>query len=307
MAVSNSLMLTMSGLITTNLYRPLRPGESERHYIAFGRLAGVLFLAGSAFIATQFDALFDILKLNWEYFTVFSAAFWLGLKWRRANRAGAWASILVSASVFYIVPLALPEVFPGMRLNATLALKTIPHTENAGSVWHNGDVTARATPLPARSIFWSQGLRSGANGQLIGRGYPYFDLLLLQAIGFDLRLNPYALNETIRVAIRLLLPFAILAIVARLTPRENDALIDRFFIKMRTPVCSGGGAADLKNVAAALLNPGQHQEMKIFPGSDWEFYKWSRYDAVGFAIAVALVFAILGLLWIAASYRGKYL
>ena len=33
MAVSNSLMLTMSGLMTANLYRPLRPGKSEGHYI----------------------------------------------------------------------------------------------------------------------------------------------------------------------------------------------------------------------------------------------------------------------------------
>jgi SSS family solute:Na+ symporter len=305
MAVSNSLMLTMSGLITANLYRPLRPGKSEVHYVAVGRVSGILFLAGSAFIATQFDALFDIIKLNWEFFTVFSAAFWLGIKWRRANRAGAWASILVTASFFYVIPLILPSVLPGLRSNPTLALETYPRPTTRVSREKQGGSPVFAVLLPARSIFWSQGLARDADGLPIGRGYPYLDLLLLKTIGFDLQRNPSALNETIRIAIRLLLPFAVLCLVASLTPRDGGVVVDRFFVKMRTRVIGGGGNADIENLSAALRDPNHLREVKIFPNSDWEIYRWSRYDAVGFALSVGLVFVILGLVRVLASYSVR--
>jgi len=305
MAVSNSLMLTMSGLITANLYRPLRPGKSERHYVAVGRVAGVFFLVGSALIATQFDTLFDLLKFTWEFFTVFSAAFWLGLKWRRANRPGAWTSILVTAAVLYVIPLGLPVLFPGLRSSPTLALETYPRsvtrTYRAGS----GGKPGQAVLLPPRSIFWSQGLSSNMAGQQIGRGYPYLDLLLLQAVGFDLRRNVSAGNETIRIVIRLLLPFGILFAVASLTARDDDGLIDRFFVKMRTRVSAGGGAADSAKLALALQDPNHFRETKLFPDSDWEIYRWNREDGAGFAFAIGLVFAILGLLKVAVSYSGR--
>jgi SSS family solute:Na+ symporter len=305
MAVSNSMMLTMSGLITANLYRPVRPGRSDGHYVAVGRASGILFLAGSALIATQFDALFDLLKLTWEFFVIFSAAFWLGLKWRRANRAGAWASILVTASVFYAIPLALPAVIPGLRTNPTLALETRPREVARVHQGQLSDESGRAVTLSARSIFWSQGLVPDSSGNRVGRGYPYLDLLLLHTMGFDLQGNSAAFNETIRVAIRLLLPFAMLAAVSTLTSRDDQALIDRFFVKMRTRVTSGGGAADSANLALALRNPNHLREMKVFPDSDWEIYKWSRSDAAGFALSIGLVLAILGLLEAAVSCYAR--
>jgi solute:Na+ symporter, SSS family len=301
-AVSNSLMLTISGLITSNLYRPLRPGLTEDHYIAVGRVAGVLFLAGSALIATQFDNLLDNLKLNWEFFTVFSAAFWLGLKWRRANRKGAWTSILVSAAVFYVIPLLLPVMYSGLRSNPTLALETFPRAAAPERAKKTGNEVQGPVVIPARSIFWSQGLAWDNLGHRVGQGYPYLDLLFLHICGFDLRLNAYAFNETLRVAIRLLLPFAILVFIACLTPREDSALIDQFFAKMRTQVGVNAGGEESESIAFSPRDHAYPKDVKVFPHSDWEIYKWSRYDTVGFGLAVGLVFVILGMVWIVASY-----
>ena len=124
-------------------------------------------------------------------------------------------------------------------------------------------------------------------------------------MGFDLQSNSAAFNETIRIAIRLILPFALLASVATLTARDDRALIDRFFVKMRTRVTGGGGAADAANLALALQNPNHLQEMKVFPDSNWEIYKWSRSDAAGFALSIGLVLAILGLLDAAVSCYSR--
>jgi SSS family solute:Na+ symporter len=301
-AVSNSLMLTISGLITSNLYRPLRPGLSEGHYIAVGRATGIMFLAGSAFIATQFDNLLDILKLNWEFFTVFSAAFWLGLKWRRANRKGAWASILISTAVFYVIPLLLPEVYSGLRLSRTLALETSPHATALVDITKTASEVRGQVLTPARSIFWSQGLAWDNSGHRVGKGYPYLDLLFLHFCGFDLRLNPYAFNETIRLVIRLLLPFAILALIACLTSREDDARIERFFTKLRTQAGMSEGVVESEGITALPHYPSGTREKRIFPHSDWEFYKWSRYDAMGFGLSVGLVLVILSMVWLIARY-----
>ena len=54
---------------------------------------------------------------------------------------------------------------------------------------------------PAKSIFWSQGIKTNENGQVFGAGMLNIDLLFIDKLGFDLSKNPYALNETIRFLI----------------------------------------------------------------------------------------------------------
>jgi len=296
MASANSLMLTMSGLITNNLYRPLRPAKSERHYVAVGRGVGVLFLCGSALIASQFDTLLEVLKFTWEFFGVFSAAFWLGLKWRRANRAGAWASILLTFGVFYLIPVTLPAMLPRLRTHPTWTLRTEPQPFAPSRGGGVGGTSGGVVGPEARSIFWSQGVAPDLEGRFTGRGYPYLDLLLLQTTGFNLQKNSYALNETIRILIRLLAPFAIFIVVAGFTSRDNAALTKRFFDKMRTPVSGQGAAADAAQMALSAANPARLRVDKLFTDSDWEFYKWNRRDTVGLIVAVGSVFVVVGLL-----------
>jgi Na+/proline symporter len=305
MAVSSSLMLTMSGLITNNLYRPLRPGKSDRHYIAFGRMAGAVYLAGAALMATQFGTLLAALRFNWEFFSIFAGAFWLGLKWRRANRAGAWASILVTAGIFYLLPVALTGLFPNLRTSPALLLQAAPRpVAHLGPGAFPGPASVRP-PSPVPAIFWSQGGRRDESGRLHGRGYLYLDLLLLQTAGFDLRTNPPPLNETIRIAIRLLSSFLVLALVAQITPPDDPATSARFFAKMRTRV-PGAGEAEVVPGATQLAEPPADSPPipRIFPESNWEIYRWSRQDAYGFALSVGVVLAVLGLLWGAVSLGG---
>ena len=36
-------------------------------------------------------------------------AYWLGIKWRRANKIGAWSSIGIGAALFLIIPSGGPH------------------------------------------------------------------------------------------------------------------------------------------------------------------------------------------------------
>ena len=329
MSTATALMLTVSGLIVHNLYRPLIRGKNEKHYVWAGRAAGALFLIGSAFICTQFTGIFEILKFIWEFFVIFAAAFWVGLKWRRANRQGAWASILATLSIFYLFPLILPILIPSLRTNKFMLMQTeskqVKRTYTARildvnqrnkeiETWerlnklgkatgeipeqiYKGEKFTKTYTLPSKPIFWSQPPELNASGNLEARGYFYPELILLQSMGFELNKNPYALNETVRMLIRLILPFVILIIVSLLTERNDDKITDNFFIKMRTKVRGLGPDVDKKDLDDSFADPEKTKRILLFPKTNLEIYKWDKQDLGGFLISIVIVFIVIGTLF----------
>ena len=326
MSTADCLMITVSGLIVNNLYRPLAGPKSESHFIWAGRCAGAFFLIGAALVTTQFDNILQVLKFIWEFFVIFAAAFWLGLKWRRANAMGAWASIVGAFAVFYFIPLLLPVFSPSMMTNPRLLKQTTPpviertYTAKAMDVeqreqlirdWeqlanpptprpqaiHVGDKLVQSFTLPQKSVFWSRGVKTDDGGTVYGSGYLYLELLLLDALGFRLTENPYALNETIRLLIRLILPFLILMIATILTKRDEHPQLKGFFIKMRTPVHPDGREADQKLLSERMENLALSKEILLFQNSEWEFYKWNKFDRGGFLFSWLIVAVILGFLY----------
>jgi len=257
MSTADCLMLTVSGLIVNNLYKPFSKNPTEKELIFVGRIAGAFFLIGGAIITTQFDDILQILKFIWEFFVIFAAAFWLGLKWRKANRKGAWLSILGAFSLFYLIPVLLPLLFPQLRTNDQLLKQTNPpamervYTARQIDVVERtktiedwtlsgregivpsplkvGDPFMKAYQLPQKSIFWSKGTKANDDKSLEGSGYIYLELLLLDKIGFDLSKNPYALNESIRLLIRLLVPFLLL-VFGSLAFKINQKKINHSFL-----------------------------------------------------------------------------
>ena len=333
MSTADCLMITVSGLMVRNLYQPAFPGKSEKHYIWAGRIAGAVFLIGAALITTQFDNILQVLKFIWEFFVIFAAAFWLGLKWRTANLPGAWASILATLSLFYLIPVLLPIFFPGLRTHERMLKRVKPlpveRVYNAKSIdvekrnaeildWEmmnpsrqklierpapisEGEKISRTFLLPQKSIFWSRDIKEDASRGAYGSGYIYLELLLLDSIGIDLSKNPHAFNETLRLLIRLLFPFVLLIAVSLLTSSGNPAYPERFFIKMRTPVNPRGPQYDKDDLERAYKNPVVSRDTLIFQHSNLEFYKWHRRDWYGFLFSWSIVFIILALLYTVVS------
>lgn len=112
------------------------------------------------------------------------------------------------------------------------------------------------------------------------------EMVLLDFIGIDLESNPFALNETIRLLVRLSTPFLILIVVSLITVRDSGDMLDRFFKKMRTPV-----VGDEKEGIASLET---EQVSLLFPKSDWEIYKWRKVDALGVLASCGMIFVIIG-------------
>ncbi|MEN6358042.1 MAG: sodium:solute symporter family protein [Armatimonadota bacterium] len=332
MSTASCLMITASGLLTHNVYRELLPNLPERHYVIVGRVIGGVVVIGGAIIATQFATIFAQMKFLMEFYSIFAASFWLGMLWRPATRAGAWASICIALVCFFVLPLAVPAVCPSLHTNHYLAKMTHARVVSRGYMAHPMDIEERNTliakwdtlnkigkakgerpkpihvgehftkkyELPAKEIFWTQGLKPNAAGVLEGHGMLNLDLLLLQKLGFDLSKNPYAVNETLRVVFRTLIPIFAIFIVSMFTRHDNKEAINRFYAKMKTPALPDR-EADERELALSYAEPHRFDHTKLFPKSNWEFHKWDKVDAGGFLLALVVGAAIVGVFFLLMS------
>jgi Na+/proline symporter len=102
MSSCDSIMIAASALFTENLYRPLFRGGSERHYIWIGRCFSVLAVSGGIFFAYIMPNVVRMLEVLWMITPMMGIAFWIGVIWRRATPAGAWAATLTGFGVLLL-------------------------------------------------------------------------------------------------------------------------------------------------------------------------------------------------------------
>lgn len=306
MSTADALMITVSSLLTKNLYAPIFPGKSEKHYIQIGRLMGTLFLMGSALIATRFNTILELLKLMWELNVMVAASFWLGMKWRKANAKAAWWSISFTSISFYLLPILVTTVFPSLRENQNLLKMTDPapiireYKATIADIEERpglqaGDIFSKEYVLPPKSIYWTGGISKSEEGILEGGGLLNLELILLSKSGFKLENNPYALNETIRILIRTFIPFLVFILIVSLTRYQESERVNRFFMKMRTKVVTNH-EEDERELALSYADTNRFKEKLVFPDSNWEFEKWDKTDLYGFLLSILGVLSVIGLM-----------
>ncbi len=85
----------------TSIRPTFRPDRSERHYVRMGRAAtvvGTLLSVGTSYIATRFANMGDYLVLVFSLFIFpMSAAFLLGMFWKRATSDGAFYGMIMAS------------------------------------------------------------------------------------------------------------------------------------------------------------------------------------------------------------------
>ena len=89
-----------------NLYRPLFPNKSQRHYLTVARISGLVVVAsGLAFaywLGDKDRGVVGGLEVLWKIGAMMSVAFWLGVFWRGATSAGAWAATLTAFLIWLL-------------------------------------------------------------------------------------------------------------------------------------------------------------------------------------------------------------
>jgi Na+/proline symporter len=97
MSSCDAFMVASAALFTENLYRPLMArNRTDRHYMTVGRIASVLVVGSGIGFAFLLDDVVQGLEIFWKISPMMAIAFWVGLFWRKATPAAAWASTLVA-------------------------------------------------------------------------------------------------------------------------------------------------------------------------------------------------------------------
>lgn len=101
MSTCDSLMVVASALFTENLYKKFFVvGKADKHYTLVGRIASALVVILGIFVAFDLESVVRGLEFYWMVSALMGIAFWVGLFWRRATAAGAWAATLTSFIAF---------------------------------------------------------------------------------------------------------------------------------------------------------------------------------------------------------------
>lgn len=311
MSTADALMLTSSSLLTNSVFRPLFPGLKDKTYVQVGRVFCLFYIIGGVLIAISVDDVMALFILMLSFNAMIAATFWVGMLWRRATRPAAWCSIAVTFIFTVFLPVLIPAI-PGVRSAKALALRTKGYDVERSYVAKQVDVEqrreeivqwdalhavgavdeerpqelvegnrfVRKTYIEPVGVFWQMGLRSDDAGALEGKGMLKVDLLLMHWMGLNLENNKPAMNETIGVLFRIFVPFSILFLVSLLTPMEERSRLDFFYARLRTAVQADHKADDAE-VARVRQNPSLRDDLKLFPGSNWEFRKWNRMDWTG--------------------------
>lgn len=102
MGSCDSFMIASSGLISENLYKPLFPGRSDRHYLRVARASSLVVVVGGVLLAFTAEGVVPLLENLWKINTMMAMAFWLGVFWRRATVAGAWAATFSALVMWWL-------------------------------------------------------------------------------------------------------------------------------------------------------------------------------------------------------------
>jgi SSS family solute:Na+ symporter len=301
--------VSVAGLFTQNLYRPLVRGRSDRHYLHVAKFSIVLILIAAVIFAMRFSDLLEMYIFQVRYGIFFGAAMVVLYFWRRATAKG----ILFAFALWVIGVILIPESlsnFTAARQAPTLLAQTDAYVETTiagataddlskGLADHLGQpVTRQHTVLPM-ALYFDKVARidpRDPNSPVEGIGRFNVENYALHLLGFSVtHLHSSGLTTT-GWLFDSVFPFLTIIAFSYLTRPGDGARSDRFFARMRTPV-GKTPEDDRREVELSYQQPDRFDDTKIFRHSDWQFTKWNLKDCIGFFGCWVIVGLILLLLW----------
>ena len=168
---------------------------------------------------------------------------------------------------------------------------------NKASVEQIGDSRIRyVNHLKSPELLASEGI------YLKGRGSFEVDFLLYQKFGLELTEQSNGTLETLRLPTRLFFPFLFLILISLVTPRGNTDSLDRYFVKMKTPV-DPDPLKDSKEMALSYANPHRFDHKRLIKRWGLEISKPTRLDLLGFALCLLICISLVWLIVAVANFQ----
>ena len=117
MSSCDAFMVHGSALYTRNVYLSyLKKGASQDDMLRVGRIASLFIVLGGLAFAFLFPSVIDGLMQVWKFTAFLGVAFWFGIIWKKANRYGAWASVVVMGVISVYTESVLGWALPAQIL-----------------------------------------------------------------------------------------------------------------------------------------------------------------------------------------------
>lgn len=306
LALLGAQSVVMAGLVVKNLYEPLFPGRSERHYMIVARLSVPVSLTLGIGVGLYLNSVIALLKFAIVFLVIWGVPITMIYLWRGLTEAAVRIQVFAMLILIAVVPWTVPNI-PALARSETLTLMTRERVTtvrvaataddvSAGRAVAVGEMIERTQFIEPVSVFFEEGVvrvdPKDVNSPRTGRGLFRAEVWLISLAGVDVAGFSAAQLMTTRYLVDALLPILILLVASRLTQPADPARVARFYVRMKTPV----GATleeDARAVEESYANPTRYDHLKLFPRSNWEFTKWNRQDALGFLGCCALVGFIL--------------
>jgi SSS family solute:Na+ symporter len=280
--------MSVSALLVRNVWRHLRPDMTEAQAVTAGRWAIVAVLGLGVIAAMSAQSIFTFFQLMLTINVPFGAAVLLVFFWRRLTAPAVWCAVLVSTLVNIVSPLVLVQ-FESVRLHPELTLRV-------------ADAAGRSTPVYFDAVVRLR--PADPESPLEGRARFHTELYLLSIVGVPVEKLSTGHRFAARLFFDAVTPFLLLIAVSLITRQPTGERVDHFFGKMKTPVAENS-ELDAAEMAKTTRDPHRFEHLKLFPGSNWEFTKWTRLDTIGFLACCAISGAIVLFFWGLLEYISR--
>ncbi len=316
MSSLDAMAVSLSALFVRQVYMPLEPNKSEKHYISVGRIVIVVLIFGGIGMALYISNLLELFKYFISMPAIFGAPVWLGFTWRRLSRSAVTTQIVISFIIIAVIPNVFqswmttrahePFLKQTVERQIMVTTKALDSDVEKGLANQVGQKITKKRVLPSYPIFFDKIAREysdDANSRLIGYGRFNAEVWVISLLGVDFSDFSKAQLVTVRFLFAALFPFVLLIPLSYFTTPASKKTLDYFFAKVHTPV-QATPDEDARMVAANAENMARFEKSKLFPKTHWEFHKPSRMDYIGFFGIWALVGLVILILWIMVRIGG---
>lgn len=306
LAALGTQSVILSALVVKNLYEPLFPGRSERHYMIVARASVPTLLGLGILVALWLGNAISLLKFMIAIGVIWGAPIFLIYQWRRLTKAAVVVEVVAMLIFIVVIPLVVSAT-PALRQSPALTISTrgqvveVPGRATAedvknGKALREGETILKMHTIEPVPVFFEDGLArrdlSDPNSPLEGIGRFNIEIYLVALLGVDVRNFTPPILMTVRFVVDSVLPFLILIAISYMTPRGDPEKLAQFYVRLKTPV--GATPEDEERaMAESRANPARFDHTKLFPNTDWEFTKWDKTDTLGFLACCVLVGVVL--------------
>ncbi len=315
MSTLDASSVSYSALFIRNIYKPLVPDKSEKHYLNVGRIVIAFTLLGGIGVALYVDNLLELFKYIIAIPAIFGAAIWLGFMWRRITKT----AVFIQAGLCLLIYAVIPNLFPSIEairthpkfiqetIEKTVSIKTAALQEdvdNGLAAFIGQEIEKEHLVLPV-GIFFDQVVPLNPDvpgSQKVGQGRFQAELWVASLVGVNFENWSKAQLVAFRFFFSAIFPFILLFLISAITKPVPEEVCNRFFSKMHTPVQKSLREED-EQLELSYANPDRYKHRKIWPNSNWELMKPARIDYIGFFGSWVLVGVIIFLLWLVVSIK----